>query len=496
MKRAGMRRRGIAIGLAGLTAAAVTGLGMMGAGASAAPGPRVKLIVAQNSISLLRQGGVVYLDPGIWTASLGSALQFDVQRASYTSPLTVTQIIHLPGGGTERVPFPGHTVGRVPAELVGFLQLTVATTQGKVVDSTQVGFCPNTYDPERASPDSPPTSVYPQTCVADPFPKSLVWGVAKGWAVDPLEVSAPVLPLGLGTYRVTETITPAYRQLLHIAAADATASVTVTVVNSAAGGAAATGPAVPAGKALPSAPNVPILKNPPPSSLPDLVPLPSWGISTSHIPATKTQPASDQLDFGATVSIGGNAPLDVQGFRANGSPIMNAYQYFWRGGHVIGRAPAGTMGFDSLNGHFHWHFQQFAQYSLLTSAQKLAVPSHKVGFCIAPTDPVDLVLPHAVWQPSFLGFGGQCGSQTALWVQEMLPVGWADTYIQSIAGQSFDITGVPNGTYYIQISANPQKVLYETNTHNDVSLRQVILGGTPGHRTVHVPAWNGIDPEG
>ena len=26
-------------------------------------------------------------------------------------------------------------------------------------------------------------------------------------------------------------------------------------------------------------------------------------------------------------------------------------------------------------------------------------------------------------------------------------------------------------------------------------LRKVILGGTPGHRTVKVPAWHGIDPE-
>jgi len=55
---------------------------------------------------------------------------------------------------------------------------------------------------------------------------------------------------------------------------------------------------------------------------------------------------------------------------------------------------------------------------------------------------------------------------------------------------------VPNGTYYIEITANPQHLLYELNTHNDVSLRKVILGGTPGHRTVKVPAWHGIDPEG
>lgn len=61
-----------------------------------------------------------------------------------------------------------------------------------------------------------------------------------------------------------------------------------------------------------------------------------------------------------------------------------------------------------------------------------------------------------------------------------MPVGWGNTYLQSVAGQAFDITGVPNGTYYIEITANPQHVLYESNTRNDLSLRKVILGGTPG----------------
>ena len=175
---------------------------------------------------------------------------------------------------------------------------------------------------------------------------------------------------------------------------------------------------------------------------------------------------------------------------------MKAYQYFWRNGHVIGRVRAGTMGFDSQKGHNHWHFEQFARYALLNSAKSLAVRSHKVGFCIAPSDPVNLLLPHAVWQTPSLGFGsGDCGLPTALWVAEQLPLGWGDTYFQSLAGQSFDITHVPNGTYYIEIVANPEKVLFETTTRNDVSLRKVILGGTPGHRTVKVPAWHGIDPE-
>jgi hypothetical protein len=320
--------------------------------------------------------------------------------------------------------------------------------------------------------------------------------VARGWAVDPAEQVYQGMRLALGHYTVTETITPAYSQLLGISPADSTATVKMTVVNASAGG----GPVARAGnrpqsRPLRSAPAVPAMANPPAGALPDLVPLPSWGISVAHVKKTKTRPGSDQLDFGATVSVG-HAPLDVQGFRSNGSPTMKAYQYFWQNGHVIGRTRAGTMGFDAKKGHSHWHFEQFAQYQLLNSGKQLAVRSHKVGFCIAPTDPVDLVQPGAVWQPSYLGLGGQCGSTTALWVREMMPVGWGDTYFQSVAGQSFDITKVRNGTYYIEVAANPLKVLHESDTGNDVSLRRVILGGKPGHRTVRVPAVSGIDPEG
>jgi hypothetical protein len=466
------------------------------AGAAPATGPEVKLIAAQNSVTVPRYGHTVYLDPGIWVASLGSAFELDLQRPDYATPLAVTQVVHLPGGGTQQIPWPASIVGKIPTGLPDFVTMTVRNTSGKVVASSRLEFCPDSYDPERASPSSPATSPYPQECVGDPFPKSLVWGVARGWAVDPAEQASRPMKLDLGHYSVTETITPTYARLLNISAADDSATVKVMVVKaSGCCGLSARAGHRPQSHPLRSAPDVPDLANPPASALPDLVPLPSWGISTVHVNKTKTQPASDQLDFSATVWVG-NAPLDVEGFRSHGSPIMKAYQYFWQGGHIIGRVRAGTMGFDSQKGHNHWHFEQFAKYQLLNSAKKLAVRSHKVGFCIAPTDPVDLLEPTAVWQPSFLGFGGQCGSPTALWVQEMLPVGWGDTYMQSIAGQSFDITGLPNGTYYVEVLANPQGVLHESDTSNDVSLRQVILGGRTGHRTVRVPAVNGIDPEG
>jgi hypothetical protein len=54
---------------------------------------------------------------------------------------------------------------------------------------------------------------------------------------------------------------------------------------------------------------------------------------------------------------------------------------------------------------------------------------------------------------------------------------------------------VPVGTYYIEIIANPERLLHESDYGNDVSLRKVIISGTAGHRTVRVPAYHGIDPE-
>jgi hypothetical protein len=490
----GLRQAAVA-GLASAVAAATLAGPALAGAQGAARGPVVKLVVAQNSITLQSFRGQVFLDPGVYAASLGSALQLDVQRASYTKPITLTQVIFRPGGGT--------TTRSLPASLLDgfnglrdFLRLSVADTAGKVVASTRLVFCLNAGQ-QRAVPGSAPTNPYPPGCGFDPFPKSLVMGLPRGWAADPASFSAsfppPTVRLAPGTYKVTAAIAPQYVRLLHITAANATASVKLTVVKGRGCCAAAPRTAPARARGLAPLPRVRYLASPPAAALPDLVPLPSWQISAFH----DRRSGRDLLAFNATVWVGGNSPLDVEGFRSNGSPVMKAYQYFWRNGHVVGRARAGTMGFDSKKGHNHWHFEQFARYQLLNSAKNLAVRSHKVGFCIAPSDPVNLLTPHAVWQPPVIGFNEfTCGQPTALWVQEMMPVGWGDTYTQSVAGQAFDITSVPNGTYYIEVIANPQHVLYESNTHNDVSLRKVILGGTPGQRTVKVPAWHGIDPEG
>src|SRR5689334_11892827 len=182
----GLRRAAAAAFASLVAAASLAGPAQAGAQA-AAPGPVVKLIVARNSITLVSFRGRVYLDPGVYVASLGSALRFDVQRASYTKPITLTQVIFRPGGGTTTKSLPSSLLDGFNG-LRDFLRLSVADTTGKVVASTRPLFCPNFF-PQRSVPGSAPTNPYPPSCAGDPFPKSLVMGLSRGWAADPASFS-------------------------------------------------------------------------------------------------------------------------------------------------------------------------------------------------------------------------------------------------------------------------------------------------------------------
>jgi hypothetical protein len=175
---------------------------------------------------------------------------------------------------------------------------------------------------------------------------------------------------------------------------------------------------------------------------------------------------------------------------------MDAYQYFYDGRKPVGRAPVGTFEYDPRPGHQHWHFRQFARYTLLDASKQNVVVSEKEAFCLTPTEPIDLLRRGANWDPEHVGFGSACGDASSVWTRETLDVGWGDTYIQTLPGQSFDITDLPNGKYYIEVRTNPAGRLYERDTTNDVVLRRIRLTGAPGNRSVHVPPWHGIDSEG
>ncbi|MEE1754614.1 lysyl oxidase family protein [Streptomyces sp. SP18CS02] len=226
--------------------------------------------------------------------------------------------------------------------------------------------------------------------------------------------------------------------------------------------------------------------------MPDLRSLPAYGITISDGGADV--PGKDYLAFSANVWNAGPAQLVVDGFRAPGKELMDAYQYFYApDGKQVGYTPTGTMEWDPRPGHEHWHFTDFASYRLLKADQKETVRSGKEAFCLANTDAVDYTVKNANWHPGSTDLSTACGQENSISVREVLDVGSGDTYTQDLPGQSFDITGLANGTYYIQVLANPEKRLKETDLTNNSALRKVVLGGKPGARTVTVPPHDLVD---
>jgi hypothetical protein len=202
------------------------------------------------------------------------------------------------------------------------------------------------------------------------------------------------------------------------------------------------------------------------------------------------------LNFGATAWNAGPGILAVEGFRDPDSTTMNAFQYFYENGEVVGKVDAGTLEYDSRPLHDHWHFRDFAAYSLLDENKVKVLDSGKEAFCLAPTDPIDLTVDNAEWRPWLTDLSTACGEEGSLWIREVLQTGWGDTYAQYRPGQSFEITDLPNGTYFVKVLANPDGVLLEASSDNNVALRKIRLRGKPGERRVVVPPYGLIDSEG
>jgi len=119
--------------------------------------------------------------------------------------------------------------------------------------------------------------------------------------------------------------------------------------------------------------------------------------------------------------------------------------------------------------HGHYHFESFAQYTLLDTSYNPVlldtnvVVGRKVGFCIADT---------ARWLPTAPATSKYSCSNNGL------QAGWADVYSQSLDCQFVDITGVPSGNYYLQMTVNPDALLTEADLGNNTVLVPVNIPPT------------------
>jgi hypothetical protein len=483
----------------------------------------------------------MYVDSPVWLGAYGQSYEFRAKRATASAPATLTKTVIR---GNKR------TTTKVPAALVDGLDglkngltVKIATPQGKVLLKETRSLCPGGSDRQRIQPTGRTEPVYPAFCGGNWFTKSTVFGVEEGWAA---KLDAYVQVETKRTELVmTTTISDPVANLLGLPAKGRSVTQKVQVVDecelwgceevadqlmgeSSEGFSTLEGQDAQSARAeglraqgghgghtessgtdrpvnlftldsnqahggdhpsLGQAGTKPSTRKPAKDSLPDLVSVPAWQIGNEVDEA-----GIDRLTFNAHEWNAGPGPLVVEGYRRGGEEVMDAYQMFYRNGKEVGSTKTGTMEYHDAPEHDHWHFLDFASYELVTPKGKLVTTSGKQSWCLMPTDPVDLSVRGAVWRPEATGLDSACGERSALWLREVLPAGWGDTYSQNQT-QAFDLTGVRNGTYQIKITVNPNGNLHERTKSNNVSYRTVVLGGKPGARTVKVPPIEGVDTE-
>ena len=512
-----MNRRLLTAGSVVLAVVAA-GAGMGVANAATDPPPLAFVTATQNVTAERYDEGdgnvYLYLDLGLNVIAGKEPLEIRATRKSYADPIVAQQI-----GKKKTTTLPAGMVTDFTG-LKDFTSIVIKDKAGATVKSYKTNFCPNSYDSARTRPDAPAANPYPTYCNGyNPFTLGAVWGIQAGWngTVDG-QPQDENFDIPAGDYSVSVTVNPIYVDYFKLK--NSTAQLNLSVVNytdgkgravkkkvqeAAAGEQSVTEAqgdehhqASAYAESLRPPAKVPttLKKTPKSGPRPDLRSLPAWDIALEQGSDEETGETNGKwyVNFGATVWNAGTSPLLVDGFRQTGTELMDAYQYFFDAkGNQVGSVPAGTMEWDNREGHKHWHFTDFAQYNLLAADKKLAVRSGKEAFCLANTDSVDYTIANAKWRPDNTDLSTSCGGNTAVAVREVLDIGNGDTYSQYRPGQSFEVTDLPNGTYYIEVKANPANKLAELSTSNNTSLREIQLGGTPDVRTLVVPPVNGID---
>jgi hypothetical protein len=111
--------------------------------------------------------------------------------------------------------------------------------------------------------------------------------------------------------------------------------------------------------------------------------------------------------------------------------------------------------------HAHYHFNNYMSYRLRDANGNVAAVGLKVGFCI-----LDVFR----WNPG--------SSSTAKYncSNQGIQIGWGDVYDTTLDGQWIDITGLPAGNYTIEIEANPQGMIQESNYGNNITQVPITIG--------------------
>jgi lysyl oxidase len=176
----------------------------------------------------------------------------------------------------------------------------------------------------------------------------------------------------------------------------------------------------------------------------------------------------EKLRFSTTHINIGDGPLQVRGGGQIAPCVIDGIAYAQctystqevldAAGNIVLTHPAGVAFFHPQ--HNHWHQSAVALFEIRAgtiNGPALSVGT-KITFCLVDNDQTVLVK--------------KGGSRTYFECNATLQgisVGWSDDYHQSTEGQELDVTGAPEGIYYLIHHADPENHWLETDEFNNLA---------------------------
>lgn len=230
--------------------------------------------------------------------------------------------------------------------------------------------------------------------------------------------------------------------------------------------------------------SAPAVGSPLEEARPNLVPLSPYHIHLEPVLGAEDGPPF-VVRFSTTVANRSDVALDILAEVTDETDAPALQCVRWAGPYAcVERRAVGRFAYSE--DHLHFHLLDFALYELRAllsgsqepdmSAAGLVAGGAKEGFCLQDTgrDPdAEPNLERSLLYP----VGNPLYAACTLRAQGISP-GWTDTYHEGLFGQEIATEGVPDGTYALVVSVDPDEGLAEAPRDDNVAFTVVTLSAS------------------
>ena len=205
--------------------------------------------------------------------------------------------------------------------------------------------------------------------------------------------------------------------------------------------------------------------------LPDMTSLPDV-LSEIQIDDV-TQPGQRLLRLSAATPNIGQGRLEIRGSTPLSDTRQEVVQRVYRTDGTFSDRSAGTSTYHPA--HFHVHFDNWMVYRL-----RSVTPSGGVGDIVAEGAKTSFCLSDLVVYDASNPFFSPAGNyRTCNFTVQGITPGWMDIYDLTLPDQWIDITGVPDGVYWLEAEVDPLNKILESDETNNVGRIKVFTGTPP-----------------